>query len=237
MSKHRVLQSWCWRRENRQRKEAVLNSSPFLGRTLVEHAARTALASGASEVIVVVGKHVDEIRRRLKWLPVRVIHNREWTEGISSSIRAGISGLRSNPTAAVLYLCDQSKVTPQHLSTLGQRAIAPGGPSIVASAYDGVVGVPCAFAAEMFPRLLALQGKSGARDLVRSSEEVVETIRFADANKRPETPGSHRPKPERTYDTVKDFLAGDCDSRASPGQQAILSIIWGRLRPLHDRPV
>lgn len=154
---------------------------PYVGGTLVEHAARTALASGAAEVIVVVGDYAEEIRRRLRRLPVRVVVNRDWKEGISSSIRCGISKLRSEPDAAVLYLCDQPHVTPRHLSSLAKRVLTADGPPIVASSYDGVLGAPSAFAGSIFPRLLELTGPAGARQIIRSADVWVECLSCPEA--------------------------------------------------------
>jgi molybdenum cofactor cytidylyltransferase len=156
----------------------------YRGRTLVEHAVRTALDSGASEVVVVVGEHAAEIRRAVRHLPVRVIENREWREGMASSIRTGISGLSSNCDAAILCLCDRVKVTADHLRALGERALAPDGPPIVASLYEGVLGAPAAFARSQIPRLLELTGEQGARRLIRDGATQVEAIEFVGANER-----------------------------------------------------
>src|SRR5579862_8149991 len=62
----------------------------YRGRSLVEHATRTALASGATEVVVVAGEDNAEIRHRLRKFRVRVVRNPLASEGISSSIRVGL---------------------------------------------------------------------------------------------------------------------------------------------------
>jgi molybdenum cofactor cytidylyltransferase len=192
--------------------------TPYLGRTLVEHAARTALDSGACEVVVVAGEHATEIRRRLRRLPVRVVENREWREGISSSIRAGVAGLTSEPAAAIVCLCDQPKITADHLRALGERALAGdgarSGPTpIVASSYDGILGAPAAFAASMFPDLLALRGRAGARDLIRGAHAQVEAIHFADANEGvdPLPISDPPPRPRR-----KNILTGRYEPARAP---------------------
>jgi molybdenum cofactor cytidylyltransferase len=154
---------------------------PFLGRTLVEHAARTALASGAAEVIVVIGFESDAIRQKLKGLPVRIVLNRQWKEGLASSIRAGIGVVSQKTERVVIALADQPRITPDLLRDLASRQKQTGIP-VVASSYDGVIGAPTAFGAEMFPSLLALQGNRGARELIRCATVPVETIEFSGGN-------------------------------------------------------
>jgi len=160
---------------------------PYLGKTLVEHAARTALASGAQEVVVVVGADGDAIREKLKNLPVRVVFNREWADGMGGSVSRGIAALSQNVQCAVVALCDQPKITPDLLRRLAQRHFETGS-QIVASQYDGVAGAPSAFGAELFPALMALSGIVGARDLIRSTVGPVEKLEFDGGNVDVERP-------------------------------------------------
>lgn len=158
---------------------------PYLGRTLVEHAARTALASGAEEVVVVLGCEAGAVRAKLAGLPVRIVVNDGWEEGMASSIRAGVAALTPDTERAVVALGDQPRITPAHLRALANRLDEA---SIVASTYDGALGAPCAFAYAEFARLLTLTGDVGARHLVRSGEAPVLTIEFAAANTDVDTP-------------------------------------------------
>jgi len=153
---------------------------PYLGRTLVEHAARTALASGAHDVVVVVGSDGEAVREKLKGLAVRVVSNSEWSLGIGSSIRVGIGALRPETECAVVALCDQPQITPTLLRSLAHRHFESGLP-IVASSYDGVIGAPTAFGPSQFAKLMALPANKGARDLIRQSAFVL-TVEFSGGN-------------------------------------------------------
>lgn len=188
---------------------------PYLGQTLVEHAARTALASGAAEVVVVVGAEHEAVRERLRDLPVRVVRNRDWAEGMGSSIRCGVAALGQGVEAAVIALCDQPRVTPHLLRSLAERLFETGCP-IVASSYDGVVGAPCAFERARFSELLELRGDVGARALIRGSERV-ETVAFSGGNVDVDTPDDYRkliPDPETG--TPRDGVREPRDARAPP---------------------
>jgi len=156
---------------------------PYLGRTLIEHAVRTALASGAGEVVVVLGAEAERVRERLKGLPVRIVLNRDWEAGMGGSLALGIAALSQTIESAVVALADQPRITPQHLRTLAEKARP-----IAASSYDGVVGAPCAFTAEVFDRLKRLNGDAGARDIIRGNPDGVTVVEFAGANIDVDTP-------------------------------------------------
>ncbi|RYG27078.1 nucleotidyltransferase family protein [bacterium] len=146
---------------------------PYRGMTLVEHATRTALASGAAEIVVVLGAHADEIRATLAALPVIVVQNPEWQTGMGSSIAHGVAVLRPEIESAVIALADQPKITSEHL-----HALAAYADPVAASLYDGELGAPCAFARSEFPRLLTLQGDQGARRILRGGEVRVQPVLF-----------------------------------------------------------
>jgi len=141
---------------------------------------------------VVAGGNDAEIRERLKRLPVRVVRNSEWAEGLSSSIRTGVARLRSDPECVVVALADQPRITPAHLWSLAERVLA-GEIEIAASAYEGILGAPAAFSRSVFPKLLALRGEAGARHLIRSAATHVEAISFARANEPAREPEKPRP--------------------------------------------
>ena len=191
----------------------------YRGRSLVEHATRSALASGACEVLVVAGDDISEVRRCLRTFRVRVVHNPLASEGISSSIRAGLSSLSPRSAAAIITLCDRPNITPGHLRALGQRVLTAGGPPVVASAYDGVLGAPCAFARQVFPSLLELSGQHGARHLIRAAGAAVEVIFFAHANREVEARGDYLPflSLYRAGNALDDY-ADSRDARGPPAR-------------------
>ncbi len=152
---------------------------PYAGITLVRHAADTALQTG-SQVVVVVGSEADKVRESLIGLHVRIVENPDWKEGMSSSIRVGISSLQPDADSAVIALCDQPKIAAAHLQALA--SVVDQFQPIAASSYDGTLGAPCAFNRSVFPKLLALKGDSGARELIRNAETSVIAVPFEAGN-------------------------------------------------------
>jgi molybdenum cofactor cytidylyltransferase len=113
------------------------------------------------EVIAVLGFASDRMRLEFEDLPIRVVLNHTWTEGIASSIRSGIGAVHSQAEAALLSLCDQPAVTPELLSKLISLC-SPEKP-IAATEYNHILGVPACFHRSIFPELLQLQGDTGAK--------------------------------------------------------------------------
>ena len=138
---------------------------PFRGATLLRHAAETALAAKLGPVVIVLGAVADECRETLTGLDVIISFNSQWAGGLGGSIACGMTALRDELLDAVIVmLCDQPAVTPDVLTSLIAEQRRTGA-EIVASSYDDTPGPPALFTVPCFPRLLALEGTSGAKSL------------------------------------------------------------------------
>ncbi|HYK06051.1 MAG TPA: NTP transferase domain-containing protein [Thermoanaerobaculia bacterium] len=151
------------------------------GQPLVLRAAEAALAAGSGSVHVVVGAEVVRIREALGDLPVDLVVNEAWQEGVASSIRAAIEAIerRERPVETlILMLCDQPGVSGDVLRRLLDAYRTTRAP-VVASRYPEGPGVPALFHAELFPALKSLDGDVGARELIRHLDRDVVTIPFS----------------------------------------------------------
>ncbi|MCJ7715242.1 MAG: selenium cofactor biosynthesis protein YqeC, partial [Anaerolineales bacterium] len=82
------------------------------GKPLVRHAAENALAGGLSPVVIVTGADQENVTEAVKGLPVTCVHNPEWEQGQSSSVRAGIESLPSQVGGTIFLLSDQPFISP-----------------------------------------------------------------------------------------------------------------------------
>ncbi|MDB5110317.1 MAG: MobA-like protein [Mucilaginibacter sp.] len=152
----------------------------FQGQTLLQKAIQNALNSVCENVIVVLGANAEMIQPTLTNQPVPVIYNPDWQEGMASSIRHGIAELQQSiptTTAAILMLCDQPFADAAIINQLVQKKSASP-KSIIASAYDGTIGVPALFDQSFFSELLQLTGNEGAKKLLLKYADEVVTIPF-----------------------------------------------------------
>src|SRR5918993_2808209 len=88
------------------------------GKALVRHAAEAAVNSMAGPIIVVTGHRGDAVQAELQGLPVQVVHNPLFADGLSTSLKAGFSALPPEARAALVTLGDMPLVTTELINAL-----------------------------------------------------------------------------------------------------------------------
>jgi molybdenum cofactor cytidylyltransferase len=152
----------------------------YKGKTLLQHAVDAAVESMAQLVIVVLGANAEGIKNDITKQGVAVIHNKDWEEGMASSIRAGITELQKLSPGiddTILMLCDQPFVDAALLNSLMLNK-HPTSKPIIACAYNNTVGPPALFDKTYFSALLSLNGQEGAKKLLMKYRDKVFTIPF-----------------------------------------------------------
>ncbi len=150
------------------------------GVTLLRRAVLTALATSHRPIVVVLGATSHLFRGELDGLDVAIVENKNWADGMGSSIRCGMEHLLSiQPSldAALLMLCDQPFVSVGLLNALVEKHRATP-ESIIACDYGETVGVPVLFPKRVFFDLLCLRGSEGAKKLIVA--QSYSTISFPD---------------------------------------------------------
>ncbi len=140
---------------------------PFEGVPMLRRVAEAALGSRCRETVVVLGADQDVYRPLLEGMPVRIVENPEFGHGMSTSIRAGVAALSAESTAVVILLADQPRITSEIINRLIGVYLQEG-KRIVASTYQGVVGVPALFDRALYLELLTLEGDGGARSVIET---------------------------------------------------------------------
>ena len=165
------------------KQAAKLRDQPLLSLAVT----RAGAVSGPHCVSVVLGAHAAELTPLLCRTPATVVINRDWSEGIASSIRAGVAQLPGSCEAVLLMLADQAAVTEADLLRLvAAWRRQPQG--IAAAFYGGLAGVPAVFPRADFGALRSLKGDQGARALLRSQAERVTRVPMASAAIDVDTP-------------------------------------------------
>lgn len=152
----------------------------YKGSTLLAHALEAALDSVCRPVVVVLGANAGDIVPVIGDLPVAVVQNEAWQEGMASSIVCGLSELLLMEPAVsdvVIMVCDQPYVNAEVLNKLVQLK-SESGKEIVACAYKDTLGTPVLFDQRFFDELLALRGQEGAKKLLFRHRELVAAHAF-----------------------------------------------------------
>jgi molybdenum cofactor cytidylyltransferase len=148
----------------------------FDGETLVRRVTNAAIDAGCERLVVVAGDAVDRIRQELDGLPATIVQNAGWLRGPGSSIKCGLAALlRDDPqlSGVLILACDQPFVSAD---TIRKLAAQPN--AIVASGYEGTVGVPALFRRKYFAALSALPETSGAKELIEANRADVAVVPF-----------------------------------------------------------
>ena len=148
------------------------------GQSLVRRAARAALDAGCRPAVVVTGSDADAVAADVADLPVQCAFNPNWSAGIGTSIRCGLSAvlaIEPSIAAVMIALCDQPRLSADVLRDLIATWSTAGKP-MAACGYAGTVGPPCCFASSMFDELSHLADADGAKRLLLADPASVATV-------------------------------------------------------------
>jgi len=159
-----------------------------LGGTPVIHqaAARAASVAGHS-VTIVLGADARSIAPALRQSAAATVVNRDWEEGLASSIRAAVRSAPPRCDGLLLTLCDQVAVTSDDLRRL-YVAWRRHPILIVAALHGGSPGLPAIFPRWAFGDLLELRGDRDPRLLIRRSADRLVRVPMSNAGVDLDTP-------------------------------------------------
>ncbi len=150
------------------------------GEPLLKKSVETALGCLGNNIIVVLGAQHELHEQVISHLSVQVALNKDWKDGMGSSLKAGLKVVRNvvpDPEAFIIMVCDQPLVSKEHLDKLIQAHLLTGH-KIVASSYNSVVGVPALFHQSLFDSIMKIDNQHGAKKIIEANPELVKTIEF-----------------------------------------------------------
>lgn len=186
------------------------------GEPMLRRVVRAALASRARPVLVVTGHRAEAVREALAGLEVSFVHNPDYAEGLSTSLRAGISALPNEVDRAIVLLGDMPNIESALIDRLAD-AIDPGAGSLIAvPVKEGRRGNPVAWSRALFPALTGLSGDVGARHLIAAQAEAVAELAVDGEGAFLDIDTSEELEAARTH-----ALAASADVDASPALDAM----------------
>jgi molybdenum cofactor cytidylyltransferase len=169
------------------------------GESLVRRTVRSALQSRLEEVIVVVGFQADKVREALDGLDVRLVENKEYERGQSTSVKAGLKRVSAAADAAMFVPVDQPLLSAEVIDQLLDAYQESGGP-IVVPVFGDRRGAPTMFDRALFPELRKIAGDEGGRQLFgRYGHAIVEVALESE-------------QPLLDIDDLDDYLAAQGDN-------------------------
>jgi molybdenum cofactor cytidylyltransferase len=136
------------------------------GAPALHQAVANAASVAGQSVTVVLGAHAGEIAPAIRQSGASMVLNRDWEEGLASSIRTAVRTAPPGCDGLLLLLCDQVAVTADDLKRLA--AAWRRHPILLAAAlHDGAPGLPAIFPQWAFGDLLELRGDRDPRLVLR----------------------------------------------------------------------
>lgn len=141
---------------------------PWKDGTLLSNAIKTAKASLANDVFVILGANSKEIRATILEDNIVVLDNPNWKNGLGSSISRGIKYLIESSTSykgVLIMLCDQPFITSAYLNQTIE-SFNESEEQIIATDYGNQPGVPAIFHTTYFQELIKLNDDYGAKNIL-----------------------------------------------------------------------
>ena len=159
---------------------------PWRGKTLVESQIDALREGGADEIIVVLGHRADEIEplvsNAAEGAPaskIRVVVNREYRDGRTTSIKAGLNAVSPEATDVVMMAVDQ----PRSAGIVSRvvRAHLDAGALLTSPRYRGRGGHPLMFSARLLPELMLISEEGqGLREVFERHRSEINQVIFDD---------------------------------------------------------
>jgi molybdenum cofactor cytidylyltransferase len=146
------------------------------GKKLVRIVAEQALASKASEVIVVTGHQAELVEQALSGLKVRFVRNPDFAGGLASSVKSGIAAVPEKADGAIVCLGDMPLTSAQLIDRLIETFEPDRGHLIAVPVSEGRRGNPVLWSCRFFRELMTLDGDTGARHLIAKHAEAVAEV-------------------------------------------------------------
>ncbi len=150
------------------------------GKAIVRFAAEAVTSSHASPAVVVTGHEGDDVAAALTGLNVQRVHNSNFADGLSTSLKAGLSALPQDADAAVVVLGDMPDVSAALIDRLIAAIDPARGALIAVPTREGRRGNPVVWSRRFFEELARIEGDTGARHLIGQHNEAVVEVAVED---------------------------------------------------------
>ncbi|HCP00400.1 MAG: 4-diphosphocytidyl-2C-methyl-D-erythritol kinase [Alphaproteobacteria bacterium] len=142
------------------------------GKAMVSHAVDAARDAGASPVIIVTGHEQEEVVRAVGHDAI-FVHNPHYTNGLSTSLRAGLSAIPDYCSGVLVTLGDMPQVRADHLRRLAAAHDPNEGHLICVPTAGGKRGNPVFWDRRLFEVMSTLSGDVGAKHLIGDYADMV----------------------------------------------------------------
>ena len=135
----------------------------FNDKSMVNYVVEQLNNSDVSSIYVVTGNESEAVKKSIS-ATVKYVHNPEFFQGLSTSVKAGIGALPNDIDGVIICLGDMPYITSSNYNVL-IAAFEEG--KIIVPTTNGKIGNPLLFASDYFTDFDILEGDKGARKLLK----------------------------------------------------------------------
>ena len=153
---------------------------PFGDATVIEQTVRAFRQAGIEDITVVTGYRAHDLTPILEQTGVKWVYNEKYSEGMYSSIVAGLKSLYSSVEACFLLPADMPLVKCETIIAL-LKAYEQENAAVVYPASAGRRGHPPLISAKLFPKIISWQGQGGLRQFLAQYETQAVELAVSDS--------------------------------------------------------
>ena len=142
------------------------NNVPIIKTTLERVA-----ASKVNEIIVVLGKDSSLIKNKVNDKRVKCVINKDYRNGISSSIKKGLKKVNKDNIGAMICLADMPLIKTRTYNQIIHSYYQNNRKNIIPY-FEHIRGNPVLFDKLYFKDLMKIEGDEGARILIKKHPEI-----------------------------------------------------------------
>jgi len=143
---------------------------PFGESTVIEHALKTFIDAGITNLLVVLGHQGEAIEPLLEKHGVSWVYNEEYDRGMYSSIRTGVKALSPNSKGFFLLPADMPLVKSSTIEAL-LEACHQSGKSIIYPSHNRRKGHPPLISSRFYREIIAYDGRGGLKTLLKNFDQ------------------------------------------------------------------
>lgn len=148
------------------------------GKPIVRHVAEAARRSQCVAVLAVTGNEPDSVHSALSGLDVSLLHNPDYREGLSTSLKRGLAELPDDIDGVIVALGDMPEISAQDLNRLIAAFSPADNRSIIVPTSHGKRGNPILWGRMFFADMAKVTGDTGAKHLLGEAADQVAEVEF-----------------------------------------------------------
>ena len=144
---------------------------------LINHVVQSIIKSKIEKLIIVLGFEYLKVKKKInKNKKIKFVINRNYTRGISSSIKCGLKKISNKSDGFIIVQADMPKISKNILNKF-YKEIKTNKKEIFVPIKNNKIGNPIGFKISMINKLKKISGNKGAKFIIKRNRPKIKYIR------------------------------------------------------------